>query len=53
MGQIFDSFATAMGAGLMMVYGVLILLSRASCSPSHPFSLPCRSRRHQRAFDHS
>ncbi|MBV8183667.1 MAG: efflux RND transporter permease subunit, partial [Hyphomicrobiales bacterium] len=33
MGQIFDSFATAMGAGLMMVYGLLVLLFGSFLQP--------------------
>jgi len=41
MGQIFDSFAAAMGAGLMMVYGVLILLFASFVQPvTILFSLP-------------
>ncbi|SDR50801.1 hydrophobe/amphiphile efflux-1 (HAE1) family protein [Rhizobiales bacterium GAS113] len=41
MGQIFTSFATAMGAGLMMVYGVLILLFASFVQPvTILFSLP-------------
>ncbi|MBV8764672.1 MAG: efflux RND transporter permease subunit [Hyphomicrobiales bacterium] len=41
MGQIFESFAAAMGAGLMMVYGVLILLFASFVQPiTILFSLP-------------
>jgi hydrophobe/amphiphile efflux-1 (HAE1) family protein len=41
MGEVFASFASAMGAGLMMVYGVLILLFGSFVQPvTILFSLP-------------
>ncbi len=41
MSEVFESFATAMGAGLMMVYGVLILLFASFTQPiTILFSLP-------------
>ena len=41
MGEVFSSFALAMGAGLMMVYGVLILLFASFTQPiTILFSLP-------------
>ncbi len=41
MKEVFDSFAAAMGAGLMMVYGVLILLFASFVQPvTILFSLP-------------
>ncbi len=41
MGEVFESFALAMGAGIMMVYGVLILLFASFLQPiTILFSLP-------------
>lgn len=41
MGEVFDSFAAAMGAGLMMVYAVLVLLFSSFLQPiTILFSLP-------------
>ncbi len=41
MGEVFDSFATAMGAGILMVFGVLILLFASVLQPvTILFSLP-------------
>ncbi len=41
MGEVFSSFASAMGAGLMMVYGVLIVLFASFVQPvTILFSLP-------------
>ncbi|MBI1245081.1 MAG: MMPL family transporter [Alphaproteobacteria bacterium] len=41
MGEVFESFATAMGAGLLMVFGVLVLLFGSFLQPvTILFSLP-------------
>ena len=41
MGEVFESFATAMGAGIMMVYAVLVLLFGSFLQPiTILFSLP-------------
>ncbi len=41
MGEVFESFAKAMGAGIMMVYSVLVLLFRSFLQPiTILFSLP-------------
>ena len=41
MGEVFDGFATAMGAGILMVFGVLILLFASVLQPiTILFSLP-------------
>ncbi|MBV1695694.1 MAG: efflux RND transporter permease subunit, partial [Hyphomicrobiales bacterium] len=41
MGEVFESFAKAMGAGIMMVYAVLVLLFRSFLQPiTILFSLP-------------
>ena len=54
MGEVFASFAAAMGAGIMMVYAVLVLLFGSFLQPiTILFSLPLVDRRrHRRARRH-
>jgi hypothetical protein len=54
MGEVFSSFALAMGAGLMMVYGVLILLFASFTQPCHDpvLAAALHRRRHHRAPAH-
>ena len=54
MGEVFASFAAAMGAGIMMVYAVLVLLFGSFLQPvTILFSLPLvHRRRHRRARRH-
>ena len=54
MGEVFESFAKAMGAGIMMVYAVLVLLFGSFLQPDHHPVLAAAvdRRRHRRAGHH-